>query len=102
METRLNRPDRLTKHSVAVTILTYVRDDYVETRLNHPDRMTKHSATETILTYVRDDYVETRLNRPDRLTKHSVAVTILTSETITWKPGFRVNTKVFIPFSRRR
>ena len=44
----------------------------------------------TILTYVRDAYVETRLNRPDRLTKHSVAVTILTSETIMWKPGLIV------------
>ena len=46
METRLNRPDRLTKHSMTETIL---RDECMETRLNRPDRLTKHSTTETIL-----------------------------------------------------
>ena len=72
METWLNRPDPL-DGTFCDRDDPYVRDECMETRLNRPDRLTKHSVTETILTLeknvwkpgliVRGDHI--LANRPD-------------------------------------
>ena len=48
MKTWLNRSDHFTKSPDRDD--PYVRDECTETRLNRPDRLTKNSVTETILT----------------------------------------------------
>ena len=64
METRLNRPDHLAKHSVTAAILT------LETSVWKPGLIvpiTWQMFCDRDDSYVRDECMETRLNRPDHL-----------------------------------